>query len=210
MFAASAFIVTAVLFTAAMVVAHSLSIPDPEERFLPSVARDLPSEPDSGGVALANDSGQAPVPNAPIPEVTAVPEPPSTAAGPVPREGASALSASGEAATAGGPDDRFTLSAGDTPPRRYTGPGWPSWGGSPAPPPSWEPTPEPSEPEPSEPDPSEPEPSEPQPSESESEEREPSDTPSAPVPSDEPSPSDEPAPSEPEASEPVASEGPTG
>jgi hypothetical protein len=197
-FAASAFIVTAVLFTAAMVVAHSLSIPDPEARFLPSAARDLPNGTDADGVELANDnrSGQTLVPDEPMPEVTAVPEPPSTAdAAQVPNEGASAVSASGDTVANAGSPGAFTLSTGGTPstpgPPKYTGPGWPSWGGSPAPtaPPSRDPTPAPSEPQPSEPQPSESE------SEEEEEEEESSEPPSEPIPGDEP------VPSEPAASE---------
>lgn len=213
-FAASAFIVTAVLFAAAMVVAHSLSIPDPAERFLPSVARDLPSGTNADGVELANDdrTGQAPVADEPMPVVTAVPEPPSTAdAGPVPNDEASAVSSSGDTvANAGGISDPLPLSTGGTPsapkpPKKFTGPGWPSWGGNPTPtaPPGREPEPEPSEPP-----------------EAESEEpggpeEEPTESPSERVPADEPAPS-EPAESEapsPEAenepSEPAASEGAT-
>jgi hypothetical protein len=207
-FAASAFIVTAVLFAAAMVVAHSLSIPDPAERFLPSVARDLPSGTDADDVELANDDriGQAPVADEPMPVVTAVPEPPSTAdAGPVPNDEASAVSSSGDtAANAGGISDPLTLSTGGTPsarkpPKKYTGPGWPSWGGNPTPtaPPGREPKPQPSEPQPSE-------------SESEEWEGESTEPPSEPVPADEPVPSEPAAPSpeaENEPSEPVASEG---
>lgn len=198
-FAASAFIVTAVLFAAAMVVAHSLSIPDPAERFLPSAARDLPGGAAADDVELANDDriGQAPVADEPMPVVTAVPEPPSTAdAGPVPNDEASAVSSSGDTvANAGGSSDPLTLSTGGTPPSRrppkkYTGPGWPSWGGSPRPtaPQGQEPKPQPSEPQPSE-------------SESEEWENESTDPPSELVPPDEP------VPSEPAASEPVASEG---
>jgi hypothetical protein len=80
MFAASVFLVTTVLFAAAIVVSHALSIPEPAGRFLPSAARDLPDasaseRPDD--IALARDAlTDPPQPSdEPVATVTAVPEP---------------------------------------------------------------------------------------------------------------------------------------
>jgi hypothetical protein len=80
MFAAGVFLVTTVLFAAAIVVSHALSIPEPAGRFLPSSARDLPDpsaseRPDD--LAVANDAlTDRPWPgDEPVATVTAVPEP---------------------------------------------------------------------------------------------------------------------------------------
>jgi hypothetical protein len=139
MFAASAFVVTAVLFTAAMVVASSLSIPDPAKRFLPPSARGLPSERTSEDLELANDNrvGQARTLDEPMPEVTAVPEPPS-AVDTEPPDAATpdaegrAVSSSGDTSTdVTGSPAPFAPSKGraqDAPPSPYAGPAWPSWG----------------------------------------------------------------------------------
>jgi hypothetical protein len=80
--ALGAFVMTTVLFTAAMVIAHGLAIPDPERRFLPTTERndsgDAPSEETGDDLALDADSdlGTPQSLDEPsIPEVTAVPTP---------------------------------------------------------------------------------------------------------------------------------------
>jgi hypothetical protein len=76
------FLVTMLLFAAAMVIASALSIPEPAARFLPFSARGLPeapSEQPSSGLSLTNDlqPGGAQSQGEPVPTVTAVPELPS-------------------------------------------------------------------------------------------------------------------------------------
>jgi hypothetical protein len=168
MFAASAFVVTAVLFAAAMVVASSLSIPDPAKRFLPPSARGLPSDQTPEGLELANDNriGQARTLDEPMPEVTAVPEPPSAGnSEPSDAEGR-AVSSSGDTSTnVTGSPAPFAQSRGraqDAPPSTYTGPTWPSWGGPTTPAaPAGGREPRPSESESTEPEPTEPPPIDP-------------------------------------------------
>src|ERR671918_391539 len=83
-FAVGVFLVTTLLFAAAMVIASALSIPDPAARFLPFSARGLPersSEQPSSGLSLAKDLQPAGAQShrEPMPTVTAVPElPPRT------------------------------------------------------------------------------------------------------------------------------------
>lgn len=167
MFAASAFIVTAVLFAAAMVVASSLSIPDPARRFLPPSVRGLPGEQAPDDVELANDNrvGQAQAPE-PVPEVTAFPQPDADVDA-TPGPAGSAVSSSGDTMADGsGSPAPFAPSKGDTPSAPqgpYSGPPW-SWE-RPSTPASTPASPAGREPDPSEPDPSESEPSDPEPSE---------------------------------------------
>jgi len=80
--ALGAFVMTTVLFTAAMVIAHGLAIPDPERRFLPTTERndagDAASEDTADDLALDPDSdlgSPQSLDEPPIPEVTAVPTP---------------------------------------------------------------------------------------------------------------------------------------
>lgn len=164
MFAASAFVVTAVLFASAMVLANSLSIPDPARRFLPRSARELPSEQASDDMELASDDhvGLVWLPDGPVPEVTAVPEPPSAAEVEATHD-TGGSNVSGDAVTdAGDGSVPFKLNdEGNTPvaASRYSGPAWPAWRGPTAPTAPARREPVTSEPEPAEPEPSEPEPS---------------------------------------------------
>jgi hypothetical protein len=188
------FLLTTVLFAAAMIIANALSIPDPTARFLPFSAGGLPETSDqpSDDVSLANDirSGRAESKDEPVPTVTAVPEPP--------RFGAPMVSSGGERATqtratihrwvtsgnreqadAQGPAPYWwnqmprareqpgsTPSSSPTPRSTTRVPRWRS--------PWYRPTePEPTEPEPTEPEPTEPESSEPEPTASELTEPEP-------------------------------------
>ena len=76
--ALGAFVMTSVLFTAAMVISHGLSIPDPARRFLPTAQDGASSE---GGDTLVfesnGDSTMTSSEDPPVPEVTAVPTPDS-------------------------------------------------------------------------------------------------------------------------------------
>ncbi|HSK95194.1 MAG TPA: hypothetical protein VK891_01130, partial [Euzebyales bacterium] len=171
-FAAGMFVLTTVLFAAAMVVAHALAIPDPASRFLPSAARDLPGasaseQPDD--VTFANDvqaEGGDPS-DEPVATVTATPRPP-----------AAVSSGAGPSSATTAPINSATTSISGLPSAQPTPPWWafdpqpsrnprpsPSPSPTPQPPESTEtPTPEPSpEPSPSETPPAAPPASEPDP-----------------------------------------------
>jgi hypothetical protein len=181
------FLLTALLFAAAMIIANALSIPEPTARFLPFSARELPGTSDQpSDTSLANDirSGRAESKDEPVPTVTAVPEPPRSGAPMVSSGGGNERATqtrrtihrwvtSGNRADPQGPAlywwnqiPRAAEQPGSTPsssptPRSTTrAPRWRS--------PWYRPTePEPTEPEPTEPEPTEPEPSEPEPTASE-------------------------------------------
>ena len=82
--AVSGFVIATVTFAAAMVIAHSLSIPDPAGRFLPGNDRELPdreaSTAPADGLTLTGDDASALAQSSdePVTEVTAVPVPPSS------------------------------------------------------------------------------------------------------------------------------------
>jgi hypothetical protein len=171
------FLLTMLLFAAAMIIANALSIPEPIARFLPFSARGLPETSDqpSDDASLANDirSGRAEPKDEPVPTVTAVPEPP--------RSGAPMVSSGGgnERATQTSPTIHRWVTSGN---RDAQGPAPYWWNQIPRAPeqpgstpsssptprsttrvprwrsPGYRPTPQPPEPEPTEPAPSEPEP----------------------------------------------------
>jgi hypothetical protein len=187
-FAAGMFVLTTVLFAAAMVVAHELSIPEPAKRFLPSVARDLPGasaseQPDD--LTFANDvqPGAARTRDEPVATVTAVPEPPATTR---------AVSSGGAEDTSATATDSAGRPRAASPQATPTPPWWAF-----DPPPNRNPSRSPSpSPTPHEPTP------EPTPGPTPGWESEPPD--SEPTPA--PPPASEPAPAPPPASEPPASE----
>jgi DNA polymerase-3 subunit gamma/tau len=182
------FLLTVLLFAAAMIIANALSIPEPAARFLPFSARGLPGTSDqpSDDASLANGirSGRAESKDEPVPTVTAVPEPP--------RSGAPMVSSGGERATQTRPTIHRWVTSGNREQADAQGPAPYWWNQIPRAPeqpgstpsssptprsttrvprwrsPGYRPTvPEPSEPEPTEPAPSEAEPSEPAPTASE-------------------------------------------
>jgi hypothetical protein len=168
------FLLTALLFAAAMIIANALSIPEPTARLLPFSARGLPETGDDA--SLANDirSGRAESKGEPVPTVTAVPEPP--------RSGAPMVSSGGgdERATQTRPTIHRWVTSGNRSqadrapswwnqiPRAPVQPGsTPSSNPTPRVPPWRSPGYRPTEPQPTETEPTEPQPTEPQPSEPE-------------------------------------------